>query len=44
VAKKIELDFLDEMIAERTRRNPNFPKLLAAAVRKRKADRKKGKL
>lgn len=30
-----ERDFLDEMIAERTNRNSQFPKLLAAARRRR---------
>lgn len=30
-----EKDFLDEIIAERTARNPEFPKLLAAATRER---------
>jgi len=29
-------DFLDEMIAERTKANPDFPELLQAAVRRRK--------
>jgi ribosome-binding protein aMBF1 (putative translation factor) len=28
-------DFLDEMVAERTKANPEFPKLLEAAVRRR---------
>lgn len=28
-------DFLDEMIAERTKANPDFPQLLDAAVRRR---------
>jgi len=30
-----EPDFLDEMIAKRTKRNPEFPKLLDAARRRR---------
>ncbi|HEU4707087.1 MAG TPA: helix-turn-helix transcriptional regulator [Solirubrobacterales bacterium] len=30
-----EPDFLDELIAERTARNPDFPKLLEAARRRR---------
>jgi seryl-tRNA synthetase len=30
-----ERDFLDEMIAKRTARNPEFPKLIAAAHRRR---------
>ncbi len=30
-----EPDFLDEMIAERTRANPDFPALLEAAMRER---------
>ncbi|HEY5195594.1 MAG TPA: helix-turn-helix domain-containing protein [Solirubrobacteraceae bacterium] len=30
-----EPDFLDKMIAKRTARNPDFPSLLAAAVRRR---------
>lgn len=29
-------DFLDEMIAERTKANPEFPGLVGAAVRRRK--------
>lgn len=29
-------DFLEEMIAEETRKNPDFPKLLEAAVARRK--------
>ena len=31
-----EPDFLDELIAERTVRNPEFPKLLEAAARRRR--------
>lgn len=30
-----EPDFLDELIAERTARNPEFPKLMEAAARRR---------
>lgn len=41
-----ERDFLDEMIAKRTKRHPQFPKLLDAARRRREtlralADRRK---
>lgn len=31
-------DFLDEMIAERTRANPAFPAVLDAAIRRRQVD------
>jgi hypothetical protein len=31
-----ESDFLDELIAERTERNPKFPALVAAAARRRR--------
>ncbi len=30
-----ERDFLDRMIAKRTERNPDFPKILDAATRRR---------
>jgi len=31
----LELDFLDEMVAERTRANPALPTLVEAATRRR---------
>lgn len=39
-----EPDFLDELIAERTARNPEFPKLLEAARRRRALLKKLGAL
>ena len=35
-ATKKEPDFLDEMIEESTQRNPDFPKLMAAAAERRR--------
>jgi ribosome-binding protein aMBF1 (putative translation factor) len=39
-----EPDFLDELIAERTARNPDFPKLMEAAARRRALLRELGKM
>ena len=33
--QNLELDFLDEMVAERTKANPAFPTLVEAATRRR---------
>lgn len=35
-------DFLDEIIAERTKRNPDFPRLVAEEMQRRKAMRARG--
>jgi ribosome-binding protein aMBF1 (putative translation factor) len=39
-----EPDFLEELIAERTARNPEFPKLMEAAARRRALLRELGKI
>ena len=38
-----EVNFLDEIIAERTKQNPDFPRLVEAALQRRKAMRAQGK-
>lgn len=37
-----EEDFLEELIAESTRRNPEFPKLMEAAAQRRRDARARG--
>jgi hypothetical protein len=37
-----EEDFLAELIAERTKKNPNFPAMVEAALQRRRAARARG--